>query len=77
MIGVTYAATKELTIGLVQSNNKIDNAAEKEKIKSLQVGYNLGPVVIAADYSTFDGITGSNLAVNEGKQIGVRLSTKF
>ena len=77
MIGVTYAATKELTIGLVQSNNKIDNAAEKEKIKSLQVGYNLGPVVIAADYSTFDGITGLSTAVSEGKQIGVRLSTKF
>jgi len=77
MIGVTYAATKELTIGLVQSNNKIDAAVEKEKIKSLQVGYNLGPVVIAADYSTFDGITGLSTAVSEGKQVGVRLSTKF
>jgi hypothetical protein len=77
MIGLTYAATKEITIGLVQSNNKIDGTAEKEKIKSLQLGYNLGPVVIAADYSTFDGIQGSNAATAEGKQVGVRLSTKF
>jgi hypothetical protein len=77
MIGVTYAATKELTIGLVQSNNKIDAVVEKEKIKSLQLGYNLGPVVIAADYSVFDGIGGSNAATAEGKQLGVRLSTKF
>ena len=77
MIGVTYAATKELTVGLVQSNNKIDGQTEKEKIKSLQLGYNLGPVVIAADYSTFDGIAGSTAATAEGKQVGVRLSTKF
>jgi len=77
MIGLTYAATKELTIGLVQSTNKIDLATEKEKIKSLQVGYNLGPVVIAADYSMFDGIGGSAAATAEGKQLGVRLSTKF
>ena len=77
MIGLTYAATKELTIGLVQSNNKIDSVAEKEKIKSLQLGYNLGPVVIAADYSTFDGVGGSSAATAEGKQVGVRLSTKF
>ena len=77
MIGVTYAATKDLTIGLVHSNNDIDGTVENEKIKSLQVGYNLGPVVIAADYSMFDGIGGSNAATAEGKQLGVRLSTRF
>lgn len=65
------------TIGLVQSNNDIDATTEKEKIRSLQVGYNLGPVVIAADYSMFDGIGGSNAATAEGKQLGVRLSTRF
>jgi hypothetical protein len=77
MIGVTYAATKDLTIGLVHSNNDIDGTVENEKIKSLQVGYNLGPVVIAADYSMFEGIGGSAAATAEGKQLGVRLSTRF
>jgi hypothetical protein len=77
MIGVTYAATKELTVGLVQSKNDLSGLGEKEKIRALQVGYNLGPVVIAADYATLDGIKGASAATAEGKQVGVRLSTRF
>jgi hypothetical protein len=79
LYGVTYAATKELSVGLIYSKNTIDAAAapEAEKVKTVQVGYNLGPVSIIGHYDMFDGVAGAATAVAEGKQAGIRISTLF
>jgi len=79
LYGVTYAATKELSVGLIYSKNTIDAAAapEAEKAKTVQIGYNLGPVSIVGHYDMFDGIAGSAAATAEGKQAGIRISTLF
>ena len=50
-----------------------------KKSNQLQVGYNLGPVVITlaeyADVENIDGVTTAN--ISQGQQSSVRLSTKF
>ena len=75
-IAVTYAATKDITIGLSQletenaDTNKVD-----ETIRSLQIGYNLGPVALIVSASDAEDL--ANTSGNDAKEIGVRLSTKF
>ena len=75
-IALTYAATKDITIGLTQLKTTSEHSgAVDEKIRALQVGYNLGPVsliVSAADASDIGNVTGT-----DAKELGVRLSTKF
>ena len=51
--------------------------AADEKIKAVQLGYNLGPVVVTAEYADVEGIDGSTAATASGQQGSVRLSTKF
>ena len=77
MISGTFAATKDITLGLVYNKNDITGATADEKIKAVQVGYNLGPVVVTAEYADVEGIDGSTAANASGQQGSVRLSTKF
>jgi hypothetical protein len=77
MLSGTFAATKELTLGLVYNKNDIERQTADEKIKAVQVGYNLGPVVVTAEYADVEGIDGSTAATASGQQGSVRLSTKF
>jgi predicted porin len=76
-IAATYAVTKEITLGAIYMRNSIDAVAETEKSKTIQVGYNLGPVAIIGHYDIIDGIGGSAAASAEAKQAGVRISTSF
>ena len=78
MFSATFAATKDITLGAVYNKNDITGTAEDEKIKAVQVGYNLGPVVITAEYAdveNIDGVTTAN--ISQGQQGSVRVSTKF
>jgi hypothetical protein len=78
MFSATFAATKDITLGVVYNKNDITGTAEDEKIKAVQVGYNLGPVVITAEYADMENIKGVTTAnVSQGNQGSVRLSTKF
>jgi hypothetical protein len=83
--GLTYAATPNITLGLVQVKTDVtgqDNAGNKEKITSLQLGYNLGPVAVVAAYSKGENVQGNGSSgatatpsdITEG---AIRLSTKF
>jgi len=72
--GVTYAASQNVTLGLVQLRNDTTGFV-KEKITSLQLGYNLGPVAVIAAYSKGDDVGGT--AGNDIKEGAIRLSTKF
>ena len=75
-IAVTYAAAKDITIGLSQlkTENETANRVD-ETIRSLQIGYNLGPVALVVSASDAEDVVGT--AGNDAKEIGIRLSTKF
>jgi len=78
MYSATFAATKDITLGVVYNKNDITGTAADEKIKAVQVGYNLGPVVITAEYADVENIDGTTTAnTSQGQQGSVRLSTKF
>jgi len=83
--GLTYAVSPNVTLGLVQIKTDVtglSNAGNKEKITSLQLGYNLGPVAVVAAYSKGDNVQGNGTSaptntpsdITEG---AIRLSTKF
>jgi len=83
--GLTYAVSPNVTLGLVQIKTDVtglSNAGNKEKITSLQLGYNLGPVAVIAAYSKGENVQGNGSSgatatpsdVTEG---AIRLSTKF
>ena len=83
--GLTYAASPNVTLGLVQIKTDVTgqaNSGNKEKITSLQLGYNLGPVAVVAAYSKGENVQGNGSSgatatpsdVTEG---AIRLSTKF
>jgi hypothetical protein len=75
-IALTYAATKDITLGLTQLKTTSELAgAVDEKIKALQVGYNLGPVALIVSASKAENI--ANTVNNDADELGVRLSTKF
>jgi len=72
--GVTYAASQNVTIGLTQLRTDTVGLV-KEKITSLQLGYNLGPVAVIAAYSKGDDVGG--VAGVDNTEGAIRLSTKF
>ena len=83
--GLTYAVSPNVTLGLVQLKTEVTgltNAGNKEKITSLQLGYNLGPVAVVAAYSKGENVQGNGTTaptstpsdITEG---AIRLSTKF
>jgi len=74
---VAYAVNKELSLGLNMSTAERNGSAAKEEVKSVAVGYNLGPVVVLAQYGQVDGKAGSAAATNDGDVVYLQLSTKF
>jgi len=74
--GLTYAASQNVTLGLVQLRTDIEGATvSKEKITSLQVGYNLGPVAVVLAHSKGDDINAT--AGQDITETALRLSTRF
>jgi hypothetical protein len=75
-VALTYAATKDITLGLTQLKTTSEaTGAVDEKIRALQVGYNLGPVSLIVSASKGENI--ANTTGNDADELGVRLSTKF
>ena len=76
--GVTFAASKDISLGLVQAKTDLSTASTKEeKITSAQIGYNLGPVAIAAAVSKVDDLGASTTAGTDSKEFQVRITTAF
>lgn len=73
--GLTYAATKEITVGVSHLRTSLANTTLTEKITSYQVGYNLGPVAIAAAFSDLKDI--GTTAGADAKELQIRLTTSF
>ena len=81
-LGAAFAATKEITIGLIHSKTEADatttsgsTAATDEKIKALNIGYNLGPVVINAMYAQGENVGGT--AGTDTDALHLNFTTKF
>jgi hypothetical protein len=83
--GAAFAVNKEVTLGLIYSKTEADatlaTATSKtaglpdEKLKSVNLGYNLGPVVMNTMY--VDGSDVNNTAGNDVKALHINFTTKF
>jgi len=83
--GAALAVNKEVTLGLIYSTTEADatlpSAATrvaglpKEKLKSVNLGYNLGPVVMNTIY--VDGDSVNNTSGNDVKALHINFTTKF
>ena len=82
--GAAFAVNKEVTIGLMHVKTTADNrlaagtdanAVSDEKLKSINIGYNLGPVVLNTMY--VDGSDVGGQAGNDVKALQVNLTTRF
>ena len=83
-LGAAFAVNKELTIGLIHSKTSADGTSTSaisatsipdEKLKAINIGYNLGPVVanaVLVDSENVGGVTGT-----DPKVFFVNLTTKF
>ena len=81
-IGATFAATKEISIGVAHIKTDgtfraTSNAvmAADEKIKSLTVGYNLGAITMSATAAKIDDARG--VSGNDSDIVLVRAGTRF
>jgi hypothetical protein len=75
--GVTYAVNKDVSVGLVQAKTDLANTTLEEKITSAQIGYNLGPVAVAAAVSKVSDVGASSTAGSDSKEIQFRITTAF
>ena len=75
--GITYAVNKDVSVGLVQAKTDLSNTTLEEKITSAQIGYNLGPVAIAAAVSKVTDVGASSTAGTDSKEIQFRVTTAF
>ena len=78
--GLTYAATKDVTLGLNQYKTKRTDQANtaglgQEKSTAIQIGYNLGPVTAIANLSRNENI--AHVSGADADMITLRLATKF
>jgi hypothetical protein len=73
--GLGYAVSKDMTVALLVADAKGNGDATKEKAKSIQLGYNLGPVGMVAGYGISDNIAG--VATQDSKEVFVRFIGAF
>lgn len=81
-LGAAFAVNKELTVGLIHSKTAADGVTTTarsnvpdEKLKAINIGYNLGPVVanaVLVDSENVGGVAGTDPRV-----FFVNLTTKF
>jgi hypothetical protein len=75
--GLTYAATKDITVGIAHITTDLSNTTLTEKITSYQVGYNLGPVGVAFAYSDIKDLGATSATGADAKELQLRLTTNF
>jgi hypothetical protein len=72
----SYAVDKNLTASLVMVKTDDSATAADEKIKSLMLGYNFGPVGLLVTASRIENI-GAVAANGDVDALGISLNTKF
>ena len=74
--GLAYTVNKDLSVGLVMINTKDNTAsAVEEKIKGINIGYSLGPVLLQTVAGKIDGA--GNVANQDGKALHLTLGATF
>jgi len=76
-VGVSFAATKDLTLGLAYGKADSNHASsvEDEKTTIASIGYSLGAIGIKAQVANVDNFAG--IANNDGKMARVLMFTSF
>ena len=74
---LTFAATKDLSIGVVygKADSNLSTRPVDEKTKIVAIGYSLGPVALNAEYTDTNNVTG--VADNDAKEFIIKASTRF
>ena len=76
--GVAYAITKDLSIQGNLTKAKQDGAAAEAEVKSIQLGYNLGPVALVVGYGEGENLNGTTATSAQVDSVGfVRLIGAF
>jgi hypothetical protein len=75
LYSISYSVNKDLSLSAIKGKTDIKGATNEEAYKAVQVGYNLGPVGVAAAYSEVEDLGG--VAAQDAKQLSIPLSTKF
>ena len=76
--GVAYAITKDLSIQAHLTRAERETSAAEAEVKSIQLGYNLGPVALVVGYGEGENINGATAAANQVDSVGfVRLTGAF
>jgi hypothetical protein len=76
--GVAYAITKDLSIQANLTKAKRETSAAEAEVKSIQLGYNLGPVALVVGYGEGENVNGATAAANQVDGVGfVRLTGAF
>jgi hypothetical protein len=75
LYSVSYAFNKDASVSLIKGHTDISSVVPDEEYKAIQIGYNLGPVGIAAAYTDITDVGG--VASQDAQQLSIRLSTKF
>jgi len=74
---VAYAVTPTLTVGYREDRASGGGTAEDAKIKSLQLGYNLGPVAFIAGVADVNNVAGGTAAEQDSRVGFVQLRGAF
>jgi len=72
--GAAYAVNKEISVSVNKAKAEKDATTLDEKIMQYAIGYNLGAISVAADYTKVDN---SKNAAGDIKVAGLKLGTKF
>jgi hypothetical protein len=73
--GLTYAVSPALSVNAVYGKVDVTSAAADQKIKMIQVGYNLGPVALVTGFAKNEDIGG--VVGNDSDVFMTRLLTAF
>jgi hypothetical protein len=74
--GLAYTVNKDLSVGLVMINTKDNTAsAVEEKIKGINIGYSLGPILLQTVAGKIEGA--GNTTGQDGKAIQLTLGATF
>jgi hypothetical protein len=76
--GVAYAITKDLSIQGHLTKAKRETSAAEAEVKSIQLGYNLGPAALVVGYGEGEDLNGATGAANQLDGVAfVRLTGAF
>lgn len=74
---IAYAVTPTLTLGARLDKAEGGGRTQEAEVKSVQLGYNLGPIAVIAGYADVENIHGSTATKEDGKVGFVQLRAAF